>query len=161
MKARIWFLALLVLSGCDANDSATEQGPNFEAEFQTRYVDPYVAGRIDDWMQVFADDAVALHDGLPPLDGKAAIREFGNAVTTNFHIRKLDATMDEVRRKGDWVWTRGQFVADFEAKSDAAPPGVAGERKGKFFLLWEKQDNGRWQVVMDMGNSIQAPPGEQ
>jgi len=158
MKAFFLILAVLLLAGCAKGENTTNALPDLKADFQTRYIAPYVAGNIDAWMQVFADDAVALHDGLPPLDGKAAIRGFGDAVSSNFLINKLDAEIDEVRRDGNWAWTRGRFVAEFVAKSDAAPPGVAGERMGKFLLVWERQDDGNWLVIMDMGNGMQAPP---
>ena len=161
MKALVWTLAVLVLASCAENDNSMETAPDLKAEFQSRYIEPYIAGDVDNWMQVFADDAVALHDGLPPLDGKSAIREFGDAVSANFLIKKLDAEVDEVRRNGNWAWTRGRFVADFAEKSDAAPPGVAGERMGKFLLLWERQVDGNWLVIMDMGNGMQAPPDGQ
>lgn len=161
MRAFNWVLALFVVCGCATNKTPVDPVPDFDREFQERYVEPYVSGRIEDWLDVFADDAVALHDGLPPLEGKPAIKEFGDAVRANFHIKRLDAEIDEIRRHGDWVWTRGRFVADFAAKSDEAPPGVAGERMGKFLLLWEKQEGDGWQVIMDMGNSIQPPPEER
>jgi ketosteroid isomerase-like protein len=159
MRALFWILAVGLLVSCAKNESAMDVLPDLEAEFQSRYIQPYVAGDIDAWMQVFADDAVALHDGLPPLDGKMAIRGFGDAVSANFLIEKLDAEVDEVRRDGNWAWIRGRFVAEFAAKSDAAPPGVAGERLGKFLLLWERQPDGSWLVIMDMGNGMQAPSG--
>ncbi len=157
MRQLVWTLVVLVLCGCAESDKSAGTEPNLKTDFQTRYVDPYVAGDTDGWMEVFADDAVALHDGLPPLEGKVAIRSFAEAVAANFSINRLDAEIDEVRRNGDWAWTRGQFVADFEAKSDAAPPGVAGERWGKFMIVWERQADGRWLVIMDMGNGMQAP----
>ena len=160
MKALICTLMALALVGCGDTGNETSAVPDLRTEFQKRYIEPYVAGDVDVWMQVFADDAVALHDGLPPLDGKPAIRRFADAVSSNFLIRRLDAEVDEVRHEGDWAWTRGRFVADFEAKSDAAPEGVAGERIGKFLLVWERQDDGSWLVIMDMGNGMQAPTEE-
>jgi cytochrome c oxidase subunit 2 len=69
----------------------------------------------------------------------------------------LDAVVDEVRQNGNWAWTRGHFVAVFDEKTDSAPPGVAGERHGKFLLIWERQDDGTWLVVMDIGNRLPAP----
>ena len=116
-----------------------------EGRFQSAYIEPFTQGDTDTWMDVFADDVVALHDGLPPLEGKDAIRDFGNSVAANFVIARMDADVDEVRQNADWAWTRGRFVADFKARTDAAPPGVAGERHGKFLLLWERQDDGQWR----------------
>ena len=158
-KIRCFPLLLLVVSACGQNEPAENLHEHLEREFQERYIAPYVAGDAETWMGVFADDAVALHDGLPALEGKVAIRGFGDAVAQNFSIDKLDATIDEVRRNGEWAWTRGRFDALFTAKSAEAPPGVAGARAGKFLLVWERQQDGSWLVVLDMGNSLGSPPG--
>ena len=154
----IWLLAGgLLAAGCsDAKNADVDT--QLRAAFQERYIEPYVAGETDRWLEVFAADAVALHNGLPPLEGRDAIRGFAEAVAANFAIRRLDAQVDDVQRHGDWAWTRGTFVADFEAIVPTAPPGVAGLRHGKFLLLWERQPNGDWLVVMDMGNDMPAPP---
>lgn len=148
-------LPLFLLTAC--GDSQSDEIVLANA-VQARYIDPYKNGDTELWMEVFASDVVAMHDGLPPLEGKDAVRQFADAVSTDFAIPRLDITIDEVRRSGDWAWTRGRFDTVFEAKTDSAPPGVAGERSGKFLLLWERQPSGEWQVIMDMGNSI-GPPG--
>ena len=150
-------LTTIAVLGCGSGDPEEGLQAALELEFHERYIAPYVAGDTETWLQVFADDAVALHDGLPALNGKEAIRGFGDAVARNFDIQKLDAVVDEVRREGDWAWTRGHFDALFVEKSEDAPPGVAGPRTGKFLLIWERQEDGGWLVVMDMGNSLQGP----
>lgn len=146
----------LLLTACEPQMSSTDLSSHLKEEFQTRYIQPYVAGNADEWMDVFAEDAVALHDGLPTLSGRPAIRGFAEAVAENFSIVRLDAEIDEVRRDGNWAWTHGHFDAIFEAKTATAPPGVAGDRAGKFLLIWEHQANGQWLVILDMGNSIQV-----
>lgn len=154
-------LVSVLVAAC-GDRGATDANPaDLANDFQTRYVDPYVDGDVEQWLQVFADDAVALHNGLPALEGKEAIRGFGNAVAQNFRIERLDATVDEIRRDGNWAYTRGHFIADFQARSTTAPPGVAGERRGKFLLIWEQQPGGEWLVITDMGNSIDSPPEQE
>ena len=154
-------LASMLIAACGKEKGAAAEPADLAHDFQTRYIEPYVAGDVDQWLQVFADDAVALHDGLPALEGKPAIRAFGDAVAQNFRIERLDATVDEIRRDGNWAYTRGHFIADFEARSTNAPPGVAGERRGKFLLIWEQQPSGEWLVISDMGNSIDSPPEQE
>ncbi len=170
MNSRLIYLILyitlcgLFLSACEPQISSSELSTLLKEEFQNRYIQPYVAGNPDEWMNVFTEEAVALHDGLPPLSGKAAIHGFATTVAENFSIVRLDADIDEVRREGNWAWTRGHFDALFEAKTVSAPPGVAGEnavgvqqeRAGKFLLIWERQVDGRWLVMLDMGNSTRT-----
>lgn len=151
-------ILLSVLCGCEKSDKTDDVSHALTNAVKTRYIAPYKAGNTDEWLRVFSDDAVALHDGLPPLEGKEAIRWFADTVAENFEIRRLDVSVDEVRRRGDWAWTRGRFDALFVAKSEKAPPGVEGERQGKYLLLWERQTDGQWSVVLDMGNGLDAPP---
>ena len=149
--------ALVVVAGCTTLPTQDDTRRLLADRFQSAYIEPYVAGETERWLRVFAPNAVALHDGLPPLEGEQGIRGFAEAVSANFHIRRLDASIDEIRINGSWAWTRGRFTAEFEAKSAEAPPGVAGERAGKFLLIWEKGSDDVWRVVMDMGNSLPLP----
>ena len=50
----------------------------------------------------------------------------------------------------DWALTRGSYTTRFRpigTTGDGAPPNV-----GKFLLLWERQANGEWKIILDMGN---------
>ena len=123
------------------------------------YLVPFRTGDVDEWMKVFDESVVAMHDGLPPLEGKKAVREFAVAVAGNFDIPKMELVIDEVRVSENWAWTRGRFDTVFVAKSETAPPGVAGPRQGKFLLLWQQGKDGVWRVIMDMGNGMAAGPG--
>lgn len=151
-------LLLVGSTGCAGEMSPDHLHSHLSNRFQAHYITPYVAGDTDAWLEVFAEDVVALHDGLPALTGKAAVRGFADTVAGNFAIEKMDAVINEVRRHGDWAWTWGRYDTLFTAKSPTAPPGVAGPRSGKFLLLWERQDSGDWLVILDMGNSTRQPP---
>lgn len=148
------------LSACAETMSDEQLRKHLEQQFQERYIDPYVRGDTKGWLSVFAEDAVALHDDLPALEGRESIQRFAEAVSANFTIEKLDAVVDEVRRQGQWAWTRGHFDALFTAKSEHAPQGVAGPRQGKFLLIWERQDSGEWRVILDMGNGLAEAEGQ-
>jgi len=132
---------------------------DFEQLFADRYVEPYNARDVDRWLQAFAEDAVGMHNGLPPLTGREAIRGFGEAVRDNFEVAQIDAGIDEVRRSGDWAWTRGHYTSEFVPK-----PGTeglpAGRQTGKFLLIWERQPDGDWRIILDMGNSNGPAPDD-
>jgi ketosteroid isomerase-like protein len=110
-------------------------------------------------LEVFADDVVGMHNTLPPLVGKDAVRQFGEMVAENLNIEQMDIVVDEVRVNGSWALTRGSFTSKFVPKSvtdsSAIKPGL-----GKFILLWERQSDGVWKVILDMGNSSESliPP---
>lgn len=156
-------LLLVVLAfaqGCGQTDQ-TELREFLKIRVQNDYVAPYRQGDLDRWLEVFSIDVVALHDGLPPLEGKPAIRGFAETVAANFLIEKMTVTVDEVRLGDSWAWTRGKYDATFVAKTETAPPGVAGSRQGKFLLVWERQSDGEWRVILDMGNDSPAQPNAE
>ncbi len=158
-----WFALVgacwLLLGGCAGAPARTADVTEaaLRARVQQGYAEPFRAGDIARWVEVFAADALAYHDGPPPLKGREAIRAFGELVARNFAVRRFDLVVDELRIHGDWALTAGRYDADFEPRSADAYAGARGPRQGKFLLLWERQA-GVWRVIADMGNSTDPPP---
>ncbi len=147
--------ALLSLTACE-KEQATPL-PNFEQLVMEQYIKPFKNAETERWMEVFADDAVGMHNTLPPFVGKESIRQFADIVATNLVIEQMDIVIDNVRVNGNWALTRGSFTSLMVPKNiedrTSVKPSV-----GKFILLWEKQEDQQWKVILDMGNSNQ-PPG--
>ena len=147
-------IALLVLLayGCSKHDQRGEPLPDFEQLVLEEYIEPYKTGDIERWLKIFAEDAVGMHNTMPALEGKEALRQFAETVHSTFNIEQLDVTVDSSINEGDWALTRGNFVADFVLKD-----GNTGERsqprQGKYILLWERQNDGTWKIILDMGNN--------
>jgi ketosteroid isomerase-like protein len=156
-RIAVGLLATFLLASCA---DPRPPVPDFDALFKRAYIEPYNAGDVDRWLEVFADNAVGMHNGLPPLEGRDAIRGFGEAVRDNFEVARIEATIDEVRQSGSWALTRGSYTAEFVPK--AGTEGMpAGRQSGKFLLVWERQPDGEWRIILDMGNSNgpETPPG--
>lgn len=150
-------LAVLLVpaSGCSnheqqAADEMTLR--DFELLVINDYIEPYKTGDTERWMEIFADDAVGMHNTLPALEGKQAIHQFAEVVHSRFDIEQLDVTVDSVTREGDWALTRGNFTASFILKGGDAEMQPE-PRHGKYVLLWERQSDGTWKVILDMGNN--------
>ena len=126
--------------------------PDFEQMVLNDYIGPYKTGDIARWLDVFADDAVGMHNTLPALEGKDALRGFAETVHSTFDIEQLDVSVDSVTRSGDWVLTRGNFAASFVPKGEELEI-QATPRQGKYILLWERQADGTWKIILDMGNN--------
>ena len=139
-------------NACSRQDRQVESLPDFEQLVQKEYIDPYKTGDTEGWLEVFADDAVGMHNTLPALVGKEALRGFAETVHGAFDIEQLDVTVDSVTTEGDWALTRGNFVASFLLKGEDVD-NQAAPRQGKYILLWERQDDGAWKVILDMGNN--------
>jgi ketosteroid isomerase-like protein len=52
---------------------------------------------------------------------------------------------------GNVAWTRGEYVSEFVGKSDGK--SAWGVERGKFLLIWQRQPDGVWKIVLDTGNS--------
>ncbi len=148
-------ILLVPVTGCSNHEQQAADDMtlrDFEQLVLNGYIEPYKTGDTDRWMDIFADDAVGMHNTLPALEGKQAIRQFAEVVHSSFNIEQLDVTVDSVIREGDWALTRGNFTSNFILKSGNAE--VQPEpRQGKYVLLWERQSDGTWKVILDMGNN--------
>lgn len=156
MRTRNAALAcVLLLAGC-----AAQPTPPTDAQFETwvteRYVAPFRAGEPERWAEAFSDNAVALHNRRDPDVGRDAILAFGRLVAETFEVSEMDVHVDEVRINGDWAFTRGTYVNNFRFRA-SGEPAPWGREHGKFFMLWERQPDGEWRIIVDMGNSA-APP---
>ena len=154
---KILKLLLITSVSLVACSKAPEQTlPDFKQMVMQQYIMPFKQAETDKWMQVFADDAVGMHNTLPAFVGKTAIRQFGDIVAANLNIEQMDVNIEEIRVSGNWAFTRGTFTSKFVPKNMTDSSGVPAQ-KGKFILLWEKQSSGEWKVILDMGNSNEAP----
>lgn len=142
---------VLLLASCGA-----QPAPPTSAQFETwvaeRYVAPFRAGEAEHWAEVFSDNAVALHNRRDADVGKDAILAFGRLVAETFEVSEMDVRVEEVRINGDWAFTRGAYVNNFKFR-ETGEPAPWGRERGKFFMLWERQADGEWRIIVDMGNS--------
>lgn len=150
----LFLITLVMAPGC-ATQSAVNDDAYFRDLVANAYAKPFSQGDTELWLSAFAEDAVAMHNRRPVDTGKPAIREFGEAVARYFRIEQFDVTVTQVRRSGDWALTRGEYVSRFVNKSDGQAPW--GQESGKFILLWQRQANDEWKIILDMGNSNGEP----
>ena len=144
--------SVLLANACSRQDPQVASLPDFEQLVLNEYIEPYKTGDTEGWLEVFADDAVGMHNTLPALEGKQALRRFAETVHGTFNIEQLDVTVDSVITEGDWALTRGNYVTSFVLK-DEDIENQSEPRQGKYILLWERQDDGTWKVILDMGNN--------
>ena len=152
----VWLSILLINTACTTRTITTNDLPDFKSMVQAQYITPFKNGDAERWLQVFADDAVGMHNTLPAFVGKEAIGQFAAMVAENMNIEQMDVRVDEVRVNGSWALTRGSFTSRFVPKAVNDSSKILAQR-GKFILLWEKQPDGVWQVILDMGNNSEPP----
>jgi ketosteroid isomerase-like protein len=148
-------LALLPLAAF-----AVGSGPQFERfdqMIQQQYVAPFKAGDAKAWLQVYADDAVALHNRRPADVGKPAIDKFVSLVTGYFRADEFTVTLQDVRIDGDLAITRGVYASRLVTRAEGKE-APWGREEGKFLFVWKQQGDGSWKIIYDMGNSSGDSP---
>ena len=107
---------------------------------------------VDDWIDFWADDAVMMPPGLPPVRGKAAIRQYveNAAKVPGFQI-SWEPESVHVSQSGDLAYMFERNVVTFND-----PHGNPVTAHGKVVTVWRKGADGSWRNVVDMWN--EAPP---
>ncbi len=104
-----------------------------------------------DW---FADDGVALGNGVAPLIGKVAIAKSANWLPKDYQLTwtPTDAMMGP---SGDMGYTWGHY----EGHSKDAN-GNAVLTSGRYITMWRKEGDGDWKVVLDAGANEPLASGD-
>ena len=146
---------LLMVSACSQapeTRSCADANVDFSKLFKEQYVDPFRNGDAEQWVQVFANDAVALHNRRPVDVGAEAIGAFGQVVADTFEFAEYEPRIVETRTGCGWAMSRGEYRSSLIFK-ESGEPAPWGPEEGKFLIIWEQQENGEWKIVADMGNS--------
>jgi uncharacterized protein (TIGR02246 family) len=100
------------------------------------------------YLSFYADDAVELPAGAPLLQGKENIRKTMDFLNDKNNRLTWTAMHVDVASSGDLAYSYG--VYEFRSKGKDGKPTV---ENGKYTTVWKKQSDGRWKVVLDMGNA--------
>ena len=146
-------IAAVLLAAC------ARPAPDLDAEGQALmqlsrdWSDQVATGSLEAIMAGWADDAVMMAPDLPPLEGKAAIRQYVEAAMQipGFTIRWEPLTV-HVARSGDLAYMIERNVTTV---NDSA--GNLITMHGKVVTIWQKDETGAWKNVVDMWNAAPAP----
>ena len=107
---------------------------------------------IDRIVSYWSDDAHVLQPGLPPIDGKAAIRAF---VTASLKIPgfKIHWVSDKPVLSPDG--TMAYMLGNVETTAPGAN-GTLQSTHGRGVTVWRRDADGVWRCVVDISND--APP---
>lgn len=111
----------------------------------------------DAFMAVYTPDAVLMLEAAPDLRGVEAIHEVvtGMMQDPNFD---LSFTPDEIEvaRSGDLAYETGSYRLTM-----SGPEGSPAQAMGHYVVVWEKQADGTWKVVLDapVTDPPQTPSG--
>ncbi|HUY95749.1 MAG TPA: nuclear transport factor 2 family protein [Terracidiphilus sp.] len=122
---------------------------NLEAKFAKDVAEKGGAG----FAAWFADDGVALGNGVAPLIGKVAIEKSATWSPKNYQLTwtPTDGTMGP---SGDMGYTWGHY----EGSSKDAN-GNPVKTSGRYMTIWRRDKDGAWKVVLDAGANEPADAG--
>ena len=106
------------------------------------------------FVSVYTEDAVLMLEDAPDMSGMAALREgiTGMMQDPNFAL-SFAADKVVVARAGDIAYETGTYTMTM---SD--PEGNPATGNGSYVVVWEKQADGAWKVVLDA--PVSDPPEE-
>lgn len=107
---------------------------------------------VEAFCAVYADDAVVMMEGMADVSSKAAIREAmtGMMQDSNFAL-SFAADKVVVARSGDLAYETGSYSMTL---SDAKQKPAT--QAGHYVVVWRKEADGSWKVVIDA--PISDPP---
>jgi len=106
----------------------------------------------DGYMSFYAEDAVELGNGSPALLGKETIGKTMTFLNDKNNRLTWAPVHVDVSESGDLGYSFGNYEFRSIGKD-----GKSSIEHGKYATIWKKQKDGRWKVVLDMGNSSQEP----
>ena len=109
----------------------------------------FAARDIDRILSFWTDDAVVLAPGLPPIAGKAALREYveGSFRIPGFKINwTSSAASISPDRKLAYLFGDNTVTMD-------GPDGQPATIAGRAITIWRKESDGEWRCAVDIWNT--------
>jgi ketosteroid isomerase-like protein len=113
----------------------------------------YMKGDAPGMTALYTPDAAIFPSGRPILKGREAIQKYW---TLPPDTKMIDhkTTSDSVVIVGNTAYDYGTFRSQSERQGQTNAPGF-----GKYVIVWQKQQDGRWLMQLDIWNGSPAPPG--
>jgi ketosteroid isomerase-like protein len=144
----------LLLAGCTqkpapatAADLAAQEAE--VRQFLTHVEDSFNSGNFDEFMKVFASDAIQLSPNEPDTVGADAIRKAYETALATMDI-KVKFHTDEIVVSGPYAFERGTYELDIRNRVDGAQVAKVINRH---IHILKKQADGQWQTWRMMTNS--------
>jgi uncharacterized protein (TIGR02246 family) len=119
------------------------------ASFQTAYN----AGDAAAVAALYEDDAIAMPDHRPLIEGRAAIQQWLQETFAQF-TPKLTLTSGDLEITGDLAHEHGSYTLTLTPKAG----GEAMSENGKYLVILKRQADGAWKLHHNITNSNEPPP---
>jgi ketosteroid isomerase-like protein len=119
-----------------------------EGEFMKTAAEKGSAG----YMSYYADNAVEVSNNSPLIAGKENIAKGMGFLDDKNNRLTWTPVGADISASGDLGYTYGNYEFHSVGKD-----GKTAVEYGKYTSIWKKQKDGRWKVVLDMGNASPEP----
>jgi uncharacterized protein (TIGR02246 family) len=124
------------------------------SDLEAKQVANFEAKNLDELAGSYADGAVLMTPGGPPMKGKDAIRDALKAMVADPALNlKFKADMVEVAKSGDVGYTQGSYTMTMTNPVTKKPM----DDHGSYVTTYRKQADGSWKAVADIATS-EVPP---
>ena len=110
-------------------------------------------GGTEAWVEWFAPDGRMVQPGVGLVQGRAEIARLMAGLDDPGTTLSWEPDEGDIAASGDLGWTTGTYVSQGVAQDGATVRG-----QGRYVSIWRRQADGRWRVVMDLGNPTAPPP---
>lgn len=103
---------------------------------------------LEGWVSYFAEDGVMVPAQVDVIIGKEGIRQ---AMSKSFSLPQYSLRWEpldaQVSDDGSMGYTYGKYI-----RTNLDQDGNVQTGSGKYTSIWQKQQDGSWKIVLDMGN---------
>lgn len=104
------------------------------------------------YMSFYAEDAVELPNGAQMILSKESIAKTMTFLDDKNNKLTWSPVHIDVSASGDLAYSFGSY--EFRSVGQDGKPSV---ERGKYTTIWKKRKDGKWKVVLDMGNANPEP----
>jgi uncharacterized protein (TIGR02246 family) len=154
MRTIIVLLIFIVLNGCSEHKIDTKTEGEKLMQISREWSKSAANDSVEKTLSYWADDAIVMAPGQPPLKGKKAIREMIEATSKipGFKI-SWEPLNVSVSKSGDMAFMIEQN--QITMNDSLGKPVI---ENNKVVTVWRKETDGSWKNIVDMWN---AAPSEK
>ena len=141
---------LILMAGCASkmdSEKETKALLNTDRQFAKVSVEK---GAAEAFRMYLTEHALQLPAGSNPIYGRESIYQ-GMLDMPEGAVLEWEPQDGEVAQSGELGWTWGNYIFSYKDSK-----GETKKSYGKYLNVWKKQD-GKWRVLIDMGNNSPEP----
>lgn len=141
-------VSIIIVDGCTTARVDTQAEGEALMQLSREWSASVATGDLEATLEFWADDAIVMPPGMPPVRGKEAIRGFVSGMTQipGFQI-SWEPVSVHVSASGDMA-----YMVERNTSTMDDAHGNPVTTHGKVITIWRSEPDGSWKNVIDMWN---------